>query len=321
MNHHSATIEKNLFSPIPLRRSIGVALFILFFQIIAFPQTPSISTSEDETTLIVEDAGGSEVLSFGKNVVVKKHAKGVFAFGGDIVVEGAVDGDVATIGGSVLQKEGAFIGGDVIILGGTYRSESSAPRRDAAKETVIIGIFEEELRDFAQNPTAVFSPALTWSFLAQRIVSVLFWFVLSFALTTISPGAVSRAVARFQLSALKILGFGLAGFLVTTVGVILGVTFLPGYLSGVISLMALILLALAYIFGRVALQVSLGKMIQKQFLPESRHSETLAILLGVVAWTVILSFPYLWTFALVMLFSASVGLVLTARNGNGWQKA
>ena len=300
---------------------LGGALLILLCQLAFFAQTPNISTSDDQSTLIVEDAGGSEVLAFGKNVVVKKHAKGVFAFGGNITIEGSVDGDVATIGGSVTQKEGAFIGGDIIILGGNYESEGgAAAQRNPEKETVIIGVFEAELRDFAQNPTSAFSPSLTWSFLAQRIVSVLFWFIVSFAFATVSPGAVSRAVARFQLSTLKILGIGLSGFLVTTIGVIVSVTFLPGYLSGVVSLMALLLLALAYVFGRVALQVSLGKFIQKNLLPESRHSETLAILLGVVGWTIILSLPYVWTFALVMLFAASLGLVLTARSGHGWER-
>lgn len=292
---------------------------ILLFQLVVFAQTPNIVTSEDEKTLIIEGNSDMQVFSFGKNVIVKHAAKEVFVFGGDVTIEGKIEGDVGTIGGSVIQKENAFIGGDVIVLGGTYQPELQKPHRNPEKETVIIGVFEEELRNFAQNPSEVFSPTLTWGFLAQRILSILFWFAISFAFTTISPGAVSRAIARFQLSTLKILAIGVSGFVVTTIGIILSVGFLPGYLSGIISLMTIFLLILAYVFGRVALQVSLGKLLQKHLLPESKHSETLAILLGVIAWTVILSIPYIWTFALLLLFSASIGLVFTARTKNNWQ--
>jgi hypothetical protein len=49
------------------------------------------------------------------------------------------------------------------------------------------------------------------------------------------------------------------------------------------------------------------------------NSETLAILIGVVAWTLLLSIPYVWTLALFALFSAGIGLVLTARPQRNWQ--
>ena len=320
MSYLNLTVSRILSAPqIPFWHFIGGALLILLFQFVIFAQSPNITTSEDQQTLIIEGNADTQVFSFGKNVVVKQAAKEVFVFGGDVTIEGSVDGDVGTVGGSVYQKENAYIGGDVIVLGGTYHPEAQKPQRNAEKETVIIGIFEQELRNFAQNPTAVFSPTLTWGFLAQRIISILFWFLISFVFTTISPGAVSRAVARFQLSSLKVVGIGFSGFLLSTIGIMLSVAFLPGYLSGVISLMMLILLFLAYVFGRVALQVSTGKLLQKYILPESKHSETVAILLGVVAWTIILSVPYIWTFALLLLFSVSIGLVFTARARNNWQ--
>ena len=319
VNYLNATINRLSFPQKAIWHLICGTLAILLFQFVIYTQTTGISTSEDNKTLIIEDAKDSEVLSFGKNVIIKQHAKGVFAFGGDIVIEGRVDEDVAVIGGSITQKEGAFIGGDVIVWGGTYRPENSKPLRNADKQTVIIGVFEEEFRNFAQNPTQIFSTELTWTFLLWRILSVLFWFGISFAFTTISPGGISRAVARFQLSTLKVLAIGMSGFLLATIGIMVSVAFLPGYMSGIISLMTMLLLILAYVFGRVALQVSLGKLLQKQFLPESKHSETLAILLGVIAWTIILSVPYVWTFALIMLFAASIGLVFTARTKNTWQ--
>ena len=275
----------------------------------------------DETTLIIDDAPEMEVFAFGKTVIVKKQAKGILAFGGDVIIEGRVEGDVAAIGGSVTQRENAFIGGDVIIFGGTYRPESANPLRSEGKETIMYAGYEEELRSLTQDPTRIFSPAFSFAFLAQRILSMLFWFVVSLALATLAPGAVGRAIARFQLSSLKIFAIGFFSFLATTIIIIVSLSVLPNYMSAIFGLMALALLMLAYVFGRVTMQVSVGKILQKQFVSEKNQSETLAIFIGVFVWTLLLSIPYVWTFALLALFAAGIGLVLTGRSTNSWQKS
>lgn len=317
---YSETQTNNFISSqIPFGQILCGLVLILLTVISIYSQTQTISRT-DENTITVENAQ-SDVFSFGKNVVVKGDSKGVLAFGGDVVVEGSVDGDVASIGGSVIQKEKASIAGDVIIFGGTYRPESKNPLRNAEKETIMVAVFEKELRNLTQNPSQLFSPSFSLAFLAQRILSILFWFVLSLALTTISPGAISRAIARFRLSTLKIIAVGFFSFVGISVGMMTCLNFLPNYINAIIVLMVFLLLILAYVFGRVALQLIIGKQLQKQFLSPHKQSETLAILIGVVVWTIFLSVPYLWIFALLALISASVGLVLTARSNDVWEKA
>ncbi len=279
----------------------------------------NVSLSADEQTMTVENAPETEVISFGKTVIVKQSAKGVFVFGGDIIIEGRVEGDVGTIGGSVIQKKDAFVGGDVIVFGGSYKPEADKPLRNEGKETIMIGVFEEELRSLSQNPSELFSPSFSLAFFAQRALSILFWFVVTLGFATIAPGAVSRSIARVNLSALKVIGIGFFAFLVATIGIVASFSILPNYLSGILGLMSFVLLMLAFVFGRVVLNVSFGKLLQKYFLPNKNHSETLAIFIGVVVWTVILSIPYLWPFALLALFSAGIGLVLTARSPGGWK--
>ncbi|MEO8648224.1 MAG: hypothetical protein ABI539_03565 [Acidobacteriota bacterium] len=314
MTHLSATHPFSAITKLPDWRPAALVFILTLCAVpLAFAQ---VSISPSENTVVVDDAPEMEVFSYGKTVIVKQRAKGVLAFGGDIIVEGSVDGDVAAIGGNVIQKEGAFIGGDVIILGGKYKPESAEPLRTEGKETVMVAGYEEELKRLAQDPTEIFAPGFSWSFLAQRTLSVLFWFLVSLGLTTIAPGAVSRAIARFNLSMPKVIGLGLAGLLLTTIGVIGGASVLPSYLSAIVGLMAFALLMLAYVFGRVALHLSVGKAIQKWLTGAGGRSETVAILFGVVFWTLLLSVPFVWTLALVALFSAGIGLVLTAR-GNG----
>lgn len=295
-------------------RGYAAALvLILLSSVFAFSQI-----SQTENTIIVDDAPDMEVIAYGKTVVVRRQAKGVLSFGGDVVVEGKVYGDVASFGGSVIQRDGAYIGGDVFSVGGTYKPESATPLREPGRETIMFAGYEEEIRDLTQNPASLLSPTLSPAFFAQRLFSILFWFVVSLGLATIAPGAVSRAIARFQLSTLKVVAIGAAAFMATTIVVIGSAYVLPNYLGVIVGLMTLVLLMLAYVFGRVALHVSLGKLIQKFTFGEGSRSETLSILLGVLAWTILLSIPYIWTLALFVLFSAGIGLVLTARPQGNW---
>ena len=302
--------------PFDLPILLFAAVLVLIGAFFASAQT---SVSSPANTFIVDDAPDQEVVCYGKTVIVKQRAKGVLAIGGDVVIEGNVSGDVGAIGGSVIQREGAYIGGDVFIIGGQYKPDNANPLREVDKKTVMYAGYEEELRDLTQNPTALFSPTISLTFVAQRILALLFWFVVSLGLATLAPGAVSRAIARFQLSTVKVVALGVAAFLATTIVVVGSLSVLPNYLSAVFSLMAFVLLGLAYGFGRVALHVSVGRLIQKRLLGDKNQSETLAILIGVVAWTLLLSIPYVGTLAFFVLFSAGIGLVLTARSPRNWQ--
>ncbi len=269
--------------------------------------------------MIVNDAPDQELYVIGKSVVVNKRAKGVLAVGGDVIVEGRVEGDVATIGGNVVQKENAYIGGDIIVFGGAYKPESQNPLREAEKETVTFGVFEDELRNFGQNPSQIFSPTFSLSFFAQRLILALFWFVISIIFTTIAPGAVGRAVARIHIGSLKVCALGAVTLILVSGLVIGGALVLPNYLGATLALMGMLLFLLSYVFGRVSLQVSAGKLVQKYLLPENNPSETLTILIGVLIWTVLLSIPYVWLLSLFAVFIVGLGLILTGRTSTKWR--
>lgn len=298
--------------------ALVVGALVVFAPLLIAAQD-QISTSDDGKTMTIQDAPDMEVYAFGKSVIVKQRAKGVLAIGGDITIEGSVSGDVATMGGSIIQTTNGYVGGDVIVIGGTYKPESDTPLREPGKETVMFAVMEDQLRELGQNPSELFSPNLSVSFFALRALSLLFWFIVSFLLTTLAPGAVSRSVARLKLSSLKIAAIGMFALLLTLVGSMLGFQFLPNYLGVSIFFMVFVLLMLAFVFGRVVMNVSIGKLIQKKILPEGNRSETLAVFLGVFFWTLILSIPYLWTFAAIALFVSGLGLVLTAKTPATWR--
>ena len=163
---------------------------------------PSVRVAEnDPTTLIVEGDDTKDVFGMGRSVIVRGRVKnGVMAFGGDVFVEGQgrVEGDVGVIGGTITQHENSYIGGDVLVIGGAYHHGKTAPGRDPASNTIMFAGYEEELRELGRNPLSVLEPRWTMKSFGLRVLSILFWFIVSLGLTAATPGAISRAATRLQ---------------------------------------------------------------------------------------------------------------------------
>lgn len=122
-----------------------------------------------------------------------------------------------------------------------------------------------------------------------------------------------------QISSLKIFAIGAVSFLLIATAIVSGSIMLPTYLSATIAFLGAVVVLLGFVFGRVVLQVSAGKLIQKHFLAGNNRSETLTLLIGVFAWTLLLSLPYVWLIGLFVIFAAGVGLVLTGKTSTKWQ--
>ncbi len=287
------------------------------------PAAPAVPTPRGESdALVVEGESAGDVFGMGRTVVVRGTVRdGVMAFGGDVVVEGRVEGDVAALGGSVFQREGSWIGGDVWVFGGTYHHGKSAPGRRPTSATVMYAGYEEELRAIARDPSSLLAPAWTARALGLRVLSVLFWFVVSLALTAATPGAISRAAARLQLTSLRVAVIGLVGAAVLAFGVPVALHTLPPALGAFVGALALLLLVVAYLFGRVAINAATGRRLQRLLLREENRSESVALLLGAAFWALVLSLPYVWAFAVAGLVVTSLGLAFTARYRLGWRSA
>lgn len=307
---HSSRISQNQFDHLfflVVRFTFALSLILALFAII-----PA-QTSPNSEQIVIEGIKDGDVFGINKTIVVKGDvAKGVMAFGGDVIVEGRVEGDVATIGGSVLQRENSFIGGDVIVLGGGYHHGKTAPLRNPQSQTIIYAGYEDELREIAQNPALLVAPQFSVGYVVQRILAALFWFVISLALTTVSPGAIGLAIIRLNLNRWQVAIVGILSFVIGTIGVALGLRFLPAPISVGLGLMVTAALLLAYVFGRVSVHAATGKFLQKKIWRDHEPSDSIELLLGTAFWTIILSLPFVWTGAFLGLFVISLGVVLTA---------
>jgi len=302
------------------RKTIPLFAALLLWLMVVQAQPATDTHPGDPQARVIEGVSNTTVFGLGQSIRITGSVKeGAIAFGGDVIVEGTVDGDVAAIGGSVIQREGSRIGGDVIVLGGIYHHGKAAPGRDPQSVTIMYAGYEEQLRHVMREPFSVLQPQLSAKFFGYRILAVLLWFIISLALTAVMPNTVSRAVARLQLTSLRVALIGLLGAVVITIGVAVCLLVTPEVIGALISVLALLLVLVATLFGRVVIFVATGQWLQRRFLPRLR-SESLTLLLGVIFWVVLASLPYVWPIVIAGLLVVSLGLALTARYRINWKK-
>src|SRR5215471_15300737 len=232
------------------RRILGqsLALFglISLFMIAAHGQPAMGDRPVDGQARVIDGVNNTTVFGLGESIRITGSVKeGAIAFGGDVIVEGSVDGDVAAIGGSVIQRDGSRIGGDVIVLGGIYHHGKAAPDRDPKSVTIMYAGYENELKRLMREPFTVLHPQFSSVFFGIRLLAVLFWFIISLVLTSVMPNTVSRAVARLQLTSLRVALIGLLGVVIVTIGVFGSLLVLPEVIGAVISILGLLLVLVA----------------------------------------------------------------------------
>lgn len=274
----------------------------------------------DPQARVIDGTSNTTVFGMGQSIRITGAVKeGAIAFGGDVIVEGSVDGDVAAIGGSVIQREGARIGGDVIVLGGIYHHGKASPDRDPKSVTYMYAGYEDQLRHLMRDPFSVLHPQLSAVFFGTRLMAILIWFVMSLALTAAMPNTISRAVTRLQLTSIRVALIGIVGAIVIVLGGLACLWLLPSIIGVAVSLMALLLAVVATVFGRVTIIAATGQWLQRLLLPRVQ-SESVVLLMGVSFWTILSSFPYIWPLVQAGLLVVSLGLALTARYKISWKK-
>lgn len=275
----------------------------------------------DDNPYVVEGVSETIVYALGRSVRINGTAKnGAFAMGGDVIVRGTVDGDVAAVGGSVIQLEGARINGDVMVVGGTYRYADKEPLRGPGTQTFVYTGYEHELRRLMRNPRDLLAPRWSAAYIGIRLLAILFWFIVSLALTAAMPGTISRGIARLQLTLGRVAIIGVVGSLIIGPGVILCLHYLPYAIGLLIGLMALLLIVVALLFGRVIIYAATGRWLQRKLLKNGGNSEAVALVLGTTFWITLSSLPYIWPIVVAVVLVTSLGLALTARYRVGWRR-
>ncbi|HEV7475416.1 MAG TPA: hypothetical protein VGN90_15290 [Pyrinomonadaceae bacterium] len=300
----------------------GAVLSMLIALLIgtAAAQAPYQSRHGDNV-YVIEGTSDTIVYTVGRSLRINGEARnGAFALGGDVIVQGVVEGDVAAVGGSVILLEGARIGGDVMVIGGTYHAMDKTPNRNPASQTIMYAGYEQELGNMFRNPIDLFAPHWTARYIGSRVLAILFWFIVSLGLTAAMPGTISRGVARLQLTSLRVAAIGFLGALAIGPGALLALRYLPTPISALVGLMTLLLILIAGVFGRVIIYAATGRWLHRKFFKSGKNSEAVDLLLGTVFWIALSSLPYLWPVVVSIVMVLSLGLALTARYRVGWKR-
>jgi len=297
------------------------ALFSLLLFLVGAVHAQSANEANKEDEVVINGVTDSTVFGMGHPIRIKGTVKqGAIAFGSDVIVEGTVEGDVAAIGGSVVQLAGAKIDGDVIVIGGAYKHSDTVPQRNAAAMTMMYAGYQQELRNLMRSPSGLLKPSWSSGYLGSRLLAVLFWFIVALALTAAMPGTVSRGVTRLQLTSLRVAVIGFTAAVVIGAGVVACLRILPEAISALVGIMALFLLIVGWLFGRVILAAATGRWLQRKYVPFAKQSESVALLIGTAFWVLLTSLPYVWPFVVATMVVISLGLSLTARYRVGWRK-
>src|SRR5688572_31915637 len=179
---------KMLGRPVRLVAFVIAAILLIFT--FASGQTATVPPP-DPNARVIEGVNNGTVFGMGQSIRITGTVKeGAIAFGGDVIVEGTVEGDVASIGGSVVQRTGSRIGGDVIVIGGVYHHDKSEQGRDPKSVTIMYAGYEEQLKRLMREPFSLLQPQFSAVFFGMRLLAILFWFVIALALTAAMPNTV-----------------------------------------------------------------------------------------------------------------------------------
>lgn len=285
----------------------------------AFYAQTATAGNPDDNPYVVDGVSDTMAYAVGRSLKVTGTVKnGAISLGGDVIVQGTVEGDVAAIGGSVIQLEGSRIGGDVMVVGGTYQHVDKVPNRNASAMTLMYAGYEQELRNMMRNPKDLLAPNWSATYIGFRLLAILFWFIVSLALTAAMPGTISRGIVRLQLTSLRVAIIGFLGAVAIGPGALLALRYLPTPISVLVGLMALLLILIAGLFGRVIIYAATGRWLQRKLFQVGKNSESVALLLGTTFWIALASLPYIWPLVVAIILVTSLGLALTAKYRVGW---
>ena len=211
----------------------------------------------------------NDIVRFGESVVIEANERirgDVVVLGGTIRVRGYVDGDVVSIGGSVIIEDGGEVRGEAISVGG-HVEEHGKGRLRGTSLTVPGGEDWEDKRsrrDFGSSHD--FVGALVW---------LVFLLLFGWLATHLAPARLAVVRGRLREGPLSSFLWGLGAFVcfvpallvvifaaillcITIIGIPLGIALLLGYIVG----FALLLVA-GYLVGSSALGAWLAPRFTK----------------------------------------------------------
>ncbi|MBI3949740.1 MAG: hypothetical protein HY314_04725 [Acidobacteria bacterium] len=296
-----------------LRQCFIFTFLVLLTSCLPVSAQTSDSQSSEESVVIRQGETVSDIIIRGRRLDVLGRVEGsILVLGSDAIIEGQVQGDATAIGGSIIQRNRGFIGGDVIVVGGDYRRTANALPLNPESQTVVIREYGEYFRDAFQHPwRRMFIPQVTPLYIGQRVLGLTFYFLIALLLIALIPNQLTRAIQMLKRSYLSISLIGLIGVLLILVCMLLLVRSLPIEVAASITLFVSLILIGTYFFGSLAVHLLLGRWLQQLLRRGSERSNINALLYGLGASAIIFSIPVIGMLTALGLAILSFGIAVT----------
>ena len=197
-------------------------------------------------------AGTQDILKFGTDVAIADgvHVSTVVAIGGDVRVNGTVDNDVVSIGGSIVLEKKARVNGNVISVGGTVIRKKGARVKDK--------IIETSPADISAMINSIPASQSTDLFHVFKIFRLVGFIALALLIVALFPRQIGLVSLRIEVDPLKTFFWGVLGILlIVPVAVLLIIS-----VAGIMLIpLEIAIVTCAFIFAYVAFSQLIGKKL------------------------------------------------------------
>lgn len=236
-----------------------------------------------------------DALAVGGNLAVQGRVQGsAQAIGGNVTISGEVDGDVTAVGGNITVQSGAVTHGQLDAVGGHVILQPGVSAQ------VTTNTLEQ---NWSPGPNG----SWTWHDAPPAAsafwLGLLFWVSAAIGLSAFVPEAVGHV--RYTI-ARRFLYSGVAGAVIGVVGLVVGVALLLTCIGIPVTILIGLALWLAWVVGTVAFASWLGASLLRGLRHNYNPSLLVSSLLGIVILCLLKSAPVVGT--VVSLMVGCVGL-------------
>ena len=223
------------------------------------------------------------ILSFGKDIIVNGNVeRSLIKIGGSLKLNGKVNRDVVCISSEVELGKDFFIGGDLIVIGGSLKGKNeNNVKGDIHNINLSIKKIDSSLTSIALN-----SKTLNLIRLVFLIISL----ILSLIIFGLVPIKIKKAEELFSDNILRIGSLGILSLLTFIILFLVSIILSFIYIGIPLLLLILLFFIGLFIFGRTILYYSIGQWLINK-LDLSIFSPAIFILFGVIIYGILSFIP------------------------------
>ncbi len=190
------------------------------------PASPAVPAAPERPSVVIGKSG--DIMRVGSDVTIGEGevvAGDVLAVGGNLTIEGHVQGNAVSMGGDVFLRSGARVDGDVVCMGGELHEDTGA----SVGGKRVVGLGGKGLGERRARRTVEFDGGDARRHtkdLSGSIAWLLVWLLIGWTVVKLTPGRTAAAIETFRRAP--------------------GTSFLVGWLALVLTVPALIAVVLLF---------------------------------------------------------------------------